>query len=200
MEISERQKDIISPLDAVSDAILVAYAEQVLAAPKQLNTHNINDILEPATANSCHFASARSIYFLTEKYPNLFTSTFLLSSTVFEKGDLIREKRQSFHRYFLTLGTDSYWYAGSPANHDRGSKNGYALELLREKSIGDILKDIVKRDGGIWPKEAEILSIINGPQYSKPRIVAMGHLDTILIESSLKGTEAREQHIRVKFH
>lgn len=166
----------VSTIDAVADAMMVAYAQQTKRLNysffnSAVNADNSEHFFTEATKNKCAFASFDTIYYLAVKYPKYIKRTFLLSSDDFKKDSRIWQKGQYFHMYAVIEGKDGFWYAASPANHETDEKNSYALEMIREESLQKILDKIKNRDGGNWPTVSQIKEALNGGLYRQPSAI-----------------------------
>lgn len=162
----------ISALDAVADAIMVAYAGQLKRRNydfyKYRPESDLDALLHKATSGWCYDSSVNMLYFLTGKYKKVFDTAFLLTSWDFDSKSLIRQKDQFIHTYAVIHGKDKFWYAASPSNHDSNKKKSYAFEMIRGNSLESILKEIQKRDGGYWPTSTEINEQLSGGKYHAP--------------------------------
>lgn len=178
MEANEFPKDI-SAIDAVADAIMVAYAQQFKKRNYEFYDHgpgnNLGFLLHEATSGGCYDSSVNMLSFLTEKYKGTIDNAFILISHDFNSDTDIGKKGQLFHAYAVILGDDGYWYAASPANHDSTKKNAYALEMIREKSLKSVLKRIRDRDKGSWPTPSEISKLLKSGDYQNPSLDLNSH-------------------------
>ncbi len=174
METQENIKDL-STLDAIADAVMFAYAQ----GPKRrdyrlfstsVNKDNSEYLFESTTANMCAVASIDMLFFMTSKYPKFMKTAFLLTNYDFDKDSRISKNGQDFHTYAVIKDSYNFWYAASPANHDSNEPNSYALELIREDSLGKVIDRITKRDKGNWPNEPQIRKLLESPEYKEPRV------------------------------
>lgn len=106
----------------------------------------------------CAHASGFVVSDLLTNYPDLFTKYAMLrgfseDNTVFH----FTTDQVDWHVYFLALGIDQQWYAGSPANHNPFASDGGMLQrVLTSKNLRNVLSNIELLDGGVWPHATHI--------------------------------------------
>jgi len=202
METSEIPKGV-TPLDAVSDAVMASYARQIInekhfgryPIPETGSAKTFDFIVSMATEKQCHLASIDTVYFLTKKYPDLFKKMFLVSSEIVGTRYFYSNEKMTTHTYFVALGSDNLWYAGSPANHNFRLKDGslefgngesYALSIIKEPDLTQILSDITKRDGGVWPDATELTTELNSNIFSNPILNKKGRRTLKIFEHKVQ--------------
>lgn len=163
----------MSPSEAVADAVMVAIYRQLnrkggieawtenKAGFGKAISYDLAFITRLATKGGCREAAAHVITFLGEKHGNFFSKLVLIEAL--SSADNLLTNGWGWHDYFLALGVDGVWYAGSPANYqdDLGEYVGDMLKIIASESLDEVIEEITSFEGGLWPEPKEIKNILS---------------------------------------
>lgn len=173
--VIEREYVKMSPNEAVADAVMVAIYRQLnrqggieawtnnKASFGKAIPYDLAFITRLATKGGCRGACDHVITFLGEKYGNLFSKLVLIEAL--SSADYLLTNGWGWHDYFLALGIDGVWYAGSPANYQDGMEDvvGDMLKIISSRSLDQVMSEIAELEGGLWPEPVEIKKILSEP-------------------------------------
>lgn len=163
------ERNEITPLDAIADAMMRAYWRQLkgeisyrMVDPEKPElSQGMDEFLKSATRSECLNASVDTICALAKKHPDLFTTLTIISTEAVPKTSWLSKVGQGFHAYFLAQDRKGVWYAASPANHGANNEKAYALTLIKDNDLSSVLRKIEKRDGLLFPDEEKIKEGLN---------------------------------------
>lgn len=145
------------PIDAVADAMMIAVYKQISFELRHLRNNmagqvDMEEILRKATLSGCRLGSAMVLEHLAESKRNLFKKLVMIETH--------SSGRWAWHDYFLALGIDECWYAGSPANYGREPVER-TTALYKNNDLEVIIDEICLIEGGRWPDAESIMEVLD---------------------------------------
>ena len=145
----------------MADAMMVALYRQISYELKNIKCgkdpdRNLNDILRTGTSSGCRVGSAYALMYLYEKHSFEFQKLLMVETSANARGEM--NGPWAWHDYFLVLGTDDVWYAGSPANYGRGCIER-TTNVIASNRLHQVMSTIKKIEGRLWPDPKTIESI-----------------------------------------
>lgn len=148
----------ISSGEAVAEAMMVVQslllANGIRGEMRNEVKSDIRELMMKLSSGKCRQASAVVMAFLLDKYPDKFQNMVLLESHS-DEGNWL-ENGWRWHDYFLVLGEDGVWYAGSPANYLGEFGESRLVRIIANTSMKYVLEKIKTIEGGAWPRERDV--------------------------------------------
>jgi hypothetical protein len=193
----------VRPVDMVADAMMVALYKQTEKMLALDNTETLKEVLFKATKEKCRLGSAMVVAYLQDNCPKYFPVKLVIEAV--DPYGLTMIDGWGWHDYFLVLGKDGFWYAGSPANFGRSKKGSEveekATNLIYSKSLPYVINKIRYLEGGEWPEAGEIYKIIDR-EFDDERVVLFEDkgekaVNFLLVSHETSGTFERRISVRL---
>lgn len=155
-----------SPDMAVARGMMSAQSRYIQAAKDRVDFSpaNFERLLAEESLGKCEAASATTIHYLQERFPDKFDFLFLMVGS----GPFSYNSNHIWHAYFVAKSED-VWYSGSPANHNPDYKKSHLTHLIASPTLGGLLKSVKEKDGGMWHNPHSMLTNLD-KHYSPPVI------------------------------
>lgn len=189
----------LRPVDMVADAMMVAVNRQVKDSLFLLDGgQSLRGFVALATREKCRMSSAYVLSYLEEKYPKMFPVKLLIE--VIDPYKLFLKQGWSWHDYFLVLGKDGYWYAGSPANFGKSESEERITNLIYGRNLAVVMNEIQILEGGQWPEAREIYKLISDDENLGVKVFGEGgnrKIDLLLVSREMTTTNCRRISVKI---